>query len=189
MCPFAPPKPAKSTSCVCLYVPKWGKSTVTEQNIESKVRMWSDTFNLSVRVVNDPGCFFALELTTPITAGHNVIVVRRLKERPRYLTFVTRISAGALQPVVDQLDKRGAERLSLDIAREMLRLNMSYFGLKPPLKYFFIAKELPISEDLNEYEFIRAFQDVNHALLATSVVVESTLLESGALKSLPPSLQ
>jgi len=90
----------------------WKSSQVTTENIERKVRQWTDAFGFPSRVLNDDKLHFGLQVELPSRVH---VAIRRQKDRPSYLTLINRIVMSDKQRAV--FDKMSEEEQGSCIER------------------------------------------------------------------------
>jgi hypothetical protein len=137
------------------------KEVVNEQNIESKIRDWLDTFNVKVQkisVVDHPDVYFGFLVTYE---DGKKVAVSRSKALGHYLTIEASVAVSTEQ-------KMALEKLTQperDIFWEKLTLELSSSRVRAhgqwPLDLITVNRLIPINKDLTESILIDRLDDVH----------------------------
>jgi hypothetical protein len=154
--------------------------------IQRAVRDWVDGLAGTVTKHSDPLCLFNYEikLTTP-SATVNVV---RLNTRPKYVTLISRLTlSGTHVTKFAELTPDQKRELLGGLRIELSRLNLGFSGFASPLSDMRISTEVPITADLSEYQFLRAFRQVTNATVLVRQLVQLRLGE-GLAPDTPPTV-
>ena len=150
----------------------WKSSQVTTENIERKVRQWTDAFGFPSRVLNDDKLHFGLQVELPSRVH---VAIRRQKDRPSYLTLINRIVMSDKQRAVfDKMSEEEQGVVHRTMRLECGRSKIEYHSNKK-LEFVCIHKQLPITPDLTEAHLINSISEVNFAAIVVMETVNGLI--------------
>ena len=150
----------------------WKSSRVTTENIERKVRQWTDAFGFPSRVLNDDKLHFGLQVELPSRVH---VAIRRQKDRPSYLTLINRIVMSDKQRAVfDKMSEEEQGVVHRTMRLECGRSKIEYHSNKK-LEFVCIHKQLPITPDLTEAHLINSISEVNFAAIVVMETVNGLI--------------
>ena len=145
------------------------RQPITTENIEEKIKEWLYKHNLTIK--NDPteSSYFRLLVTTE--GGCKVFISRNKKVDSASLIFHGELHATDAEITIAETFT-DEEKLTflLDLRLELSRANVSYSGLDYSTG-FVIAKSLPISADLNEFEVMKLLWELEAVINSALVIV------------------
>lgn len=128
------------------------EAPVNAENIEPYIRTWLDHFHLSSAKVNETKCHFLYAIHTK--AGVK-FAVGRLREFDNYITiFWNWAIPAAEQEKLRALTPAQMKVLRSDLQTAIASANFA-FSMNNPLSKLTIERRVPITDTLNEDEFIR----------------------------------
>jgi hypothetical protein len=148
------------------------KPVIDENTVEPVVRAWMDDWGYGVQRLDAPAAYFAYMVTLP---SGQVVSVSRDKNRAKHLTIGTIIRLtpdyqkrfNALSPSERTLALR-------EILIETTRSKIEE-GIDPAKPEISLAKRIPITENLTEFEFISSLSDVNMEDLAVEQMISTDI--------------
>jgi hypothetical protein len=162
---------------------KYTSSTVTEKNVEQKIRGWIDAFSLQVQRRDSPACYFAFEVTLPTTIPVGVV---RTKEHDHYITLVARVSlAPEHKALFDKLSNVGKMTFLFQLQLEAAKAKIALTPDKT-LETLTIEKRIPIASTLTEGNLIESIQEVNFSAIIIRNTVGLKLDELAQREVKPP---
>ena len=140
-------------------IPKLPPET-TPENIEANIRRWLDSFQLSVKKVDDENAIFTLVATTD---SDMKIAITRLKAFDRYVLLQSAINIAPEDKVrfdALSLDERGrfAASLTVELARSGLG-----FQMKLDQNIITLDRRVPITSGLTEVSFMEALDHLDRS--------------------------
>ncbi len=141
----------------------------TTSNIERVARDWLDNFNVAVQRSPNPLCHFRFMVT--VDSGTKMMVGRLKETHQNYV--VIRSAIAPTDDDLKQIESLAPDQKNIlvgELRLELARRHVGYENLALPVKDFAIFKRVPITESLNEHEFIAALDEVEAAVHAVSLV-------------------
>jgi hypothetical protein len=156
---------------------------VTPENIETLARDWAYGFGYEIKPYKaDNNALFGFGVTLP---NGGKVSIYRLKEIPNYLTIGTsQVLTKPEQEAYDKLSDVEQKRLVNDVATELIRYKVEYQNVGHPLRMFSVSRNLPITGELTEFEFISRLFEVNSARMLAARLVDQRL-SGGTSTALP----
>jgi hypothetical protein len=134
----------------------------TTENIEANVRTWSDAFSFGTQKAPDATMFF--QFAVKLINGRTVMVGRP-KEHEHYLEFRATISLPDKdQTILNKFTEQQQFEIFEQVRLELARIKVGGIAIRNSPLYVVIIKRIPITSDLNEYQFETALEEVNSAL-------------------------
>lgn len=152
----------------------------TADNIEGKVKLWSDDLAISLERTDLQGSYFSY---TARLHGSDPVEIFRAKEKPGYLQFQSHISfSPEHQAILAKMSKADFDRATQEVALEVSRISISYAigemeqNGKPIQTMIGLGKGVPIPS-LNEAAFGDTFDEMTRTVVlvraATNVILSS----------------
>jgi len=159
---------------------------INEENIESKIKAWLDSFYIGSQKIRDDKSYFNYQLPAAFT--NPPITIARIKDRPRYLTVLARITlAEDDKAFYAKLSEAQKNEVAMQLRSELAKAKTGYIldfagGLVDSIIY----QQVPISNALTESTFMREINEVGFAAAIVNDTIELTFLRMG--KPMLPSL-
>ena len=146
----------------------------TAENVEARIREWTDTFGLSVRKERaEPGVYFVLVANL---RNGTPVYISRAKAMDGYLQLQAALSLSQEhQAIVSRLSKGQALRISQELMQEMARFKIGFSLSGVPLQQIRVTRSVPITASLTEETFARNLDEVDSAVMLAKATVSLAL--------------
>jgi len=131
---------------------------VSTENIEQKIRQWTDSFGLSRSIHTDDRFYFVIMVT--LKPQQLPIMIRRHKDHPSYLELRSSLrTTDDQRELFDKMQKESQQSIRQTIDRECARSRIDYHS-NEKLEFICIHKQIPITPDLTEAHFINNLNEM-----------------------------
>jgi hypothetical protein len=160
-------------------------STIAPTQAKRVIRDWLDAGGLnvqSVATINDQLFFYS------VTLNGRKIAVHQRKSNLRYLYFASIIGFTAEDNRAMSTLPGGSDSVIRDLRIGLANFRVGYAGIDLPLQKLTITKEIFITDDFNEYEFIQALYLMESAIVLVHEVVRPKPSAAMEYPPTPPSV-
>jgi hypothetical protein len=134
---------------------------VSRENVEQKVKEWTDAFGLSRKIVPDDKFHFVI-VVSPRPTMH--VMIRHSKDHPSYLELRSSLrTTNEQRELFDKMEKKTQESVRRTIDLECARSKIEYHS-NEKLEFVCIHKQIPITPDLTDARFIDGLAEMRFAV-------------------------
>ena len=137
-------------------------SITTTENIQEKVRIWLEDFQIPNQNNLDNNAYFSYIVTFD---NGNKMNIARLKTKDHYVVIAARIE---LEPLINKLPQIQREKLLFQIMSEVAKQRIAFSTKISGEIYLF--KRIPIVAELTEDAFIGGIDDMDSAMLIVRMI-------------------
>jgi hypothetical protein len=141
---------------------------VTTANVEIRLREWLEKFHMGIRLLPPDRLPFPVSFALEVTLlNDRVVIVSHQKEFSQYLMLQTNLGLSAdTGKILSRLTPTQRSQVDSDLAIELSNLKVGYTMTTSPDVRVTLARMLPISPSLTEYDFISSIMDMDMAQVA-----------------------
>ena len=145
--------------------------TVTADSIQDTIRDWSLSFGYGVRQIESTDTHFVFDITTV-----NGIPFQAFRQHNQPFDELLTIQAtiefsDEESMILSRQPVNVINALIRELRIEMTRKDISYSNITNPLRRFTLTRSIPITNTLNQFQYLEAVQSVTNSIILARQVI------------------